>query len=193
MKRLLAATLATLCLTAEACASATPTPVALRAATAIAASPTEYVPTPVPVTPTSTGCTYSSGTKDMPELTRQLNAELQNITMDVSGLAYAYGEYCVYGDGRRTFSALETDFRIGVKTKVIQDEGTLGNWIYKVMTVVLALPADQLQGSQAGRVDFDFKEPDPAELFITVPIDKYRNEADGLRGAELLRLFYNHP
>ncbi len=197
MKRLLPAAVVTFCLAAQACTSstptATPTPLALLAATVAVASPTEYIPTLIPVTPTSAGCTLVSGTQDMPELTRQLNAKLQNTSLDASGLAYAFGQYCVYGDGHQTFSALETDFRIGVKTKVIQDEGTLGDWIYKVMTIVLALPADQLQGPQSGRVDFDFKEPDPAELFVTVPIDKYRSEADGLHGAELLHLFYNKP
>jgi hypothetical protein len=61
------------------------------------------------------------------------------------------------------------------------------------MQVVLGLPASELEGPQPGRVDFDFKQPDPAELFVTVPIDKYRNEARSLRGADLFRYFYTHP
>ncbi len=193
MKRLLAALILLICLTAEACNSVTPTPLALSPATITPLVPTEYVPTPFPVTPTYAGCAYVSGSQDIPELSRQLNASLQEISTDVTGLAYAYGENCVYGDGHSTFSAMETDFRIGVKVKTLRDEGNLGNWISKVMTIVLALPADQLQGPRSGRVDFDFRVPDPANLFVTVPIDKYRSQADNLHGADLLHLFLNNP
>jgi hypothetical protein len=130
------------------------------------------------------------GSKELPELSRRLNAELQKISLDVSGLAYAYGENCVYADGHSTFSAMETDFRIGVKVKTIRDEGALGDWIAKVMPVVLDLPPEQLVGPNSGRVDFSFEQPDPASLFVTVPIEKYLREADDLRGLALLRLFY---
>ena len=130
---------------------------------------------------------------DMPELSRKLNAELQDISMNLSGLAYAYGEDCVYADGHSTFSALETDFRVGVKVRALSDQEALGNWIRKVMDVILEIPAADLKGPRAGRVDFDFKQPDPAELFVTVPIEQYRREADDLKGAALLRLFYKTP
>ena len=152
--------------------------------------PTEFVPTPLPVTPTYEGCAYTWGSQDLPDLSRKLNASLQEISPDLTGLAYAYGEDCIYGDGHSTFSAMETDFRIGVRIKNIHDENALGDIIYKVMPVILAIPRDELAGPQSGRVDFDFKQPDPAELFVTVPIDKFRAEADDLRGAELLHLFY---
>ncbi|MGE5073607.1 MAG: hypothetical protein ACM3MF_09285 [Anaerolineae bacterium] len=152
--------------------------------------PTEFVPTPLPVTPTYEGCAFVWASHDLPVLSRELNASLQKISPDLTGMAYAYGEDCVYGDGHSTFSAMETDFRIGVRIKNIRDENALGDYIYKVMQVILAIPQDELVGPQSGRVDFDFKQPDPAELFVTVPIDKYRREADDLRGAELLHLFY---
>ncbi len=194
MQRALAAVLAILCIASQACASAFPaTPAELTTGTVTPAAPTEFVPTAVPVTPTYEGCAYVWASQDLPDLSRQLNAELQKIGTDLTGLAYAYGENCVYGDGHATFSAMETDYRIGVKVTTLRDEGTLGEWIRKVMNIVLDLPPDQLQGPQPGRVDFDFKQPDPAELFVTVPIDKYRQEADNLRGADLLHLFYPTP
>ena len=155
--------------------------------------PTEFVPSAVPVSPTYDGCYFVWASQDLPELSRKLNAELQNISTDVTGLAYAYGENCVYGDGHQTFSAKETDFRVGIKVTAVKDEATLGVWISKVMPIVLALPEDQLQGPQQGRVDFDFKQPDPADLFVTVPIDKYLREADDLKGAALLHLFLPNP
>ncbi len=155
--------------------------------------PTEYVPTAIPLTPTFAGCAYVWGTQDMPEVSRLLNSKLQPLGKDVSGLAYAYGENCVYADGHQDFSAKETDFRIGVQVVSVRDQGTMGEWIYKVMQVILALPPDQLEGPQPGRVDFDFKQPDPAELFVTVPIDRYLREADNLHGEALFKLFYTNP
>jgi hypothetical protein len=194
MRRALVGVLVVLCIAAQACASALPaTPAQLSPSTVTPAAPTEFVPTAVPITPTFEGCAYVWASQDLPELSRRLNAELQKTSDDVTGLAYAYGENCVYGDGHATFSAMETDYRIGVKVTTVRDEGTLGEWIRKVMNIVLELPPDQLQGPQPGRVDFDFKQPDPAELFVTVPIDKYRQEADNLRGADLLHLFYPTP
>ncbi len=192
MNRLAVASLVLLSIAGQACAD-------ISASSQVLPTPptppvtAEYVPSAIPVTPTYEGCAYVWGTQDLPELSRQLNAELQNISMDLTGLAYAYGENCVYSDGRQTFSAMETDFRIGVKVKDVKDENALGEWIHKVMAVVLALPPDKMEGPNTGRVDFDFKQPDPAELFVTVPIDKYRQEADGLRGADLLHLFYSNP
>ena len=195
MKQPLAAVLLTLWFTTMACVPSMPKASQPPTSTPrpLPVTPTEYVPTPLPITPTYEGCAYAWASQDMPELSRKLNASLQNISMDVSGLAYAYGEDCVYGDGHSTFSALETDFRVGVKVSNAKDEDALGNWIAKVMTVILEIPPDQLQGPHAGRVDFDFKQPDPAEVFVTVPIDKYRLQASGLRGAALFRLFYNNP
>jgi hypothetical protein len=153
----------------------------------------EYVPTVVPATPTYEGCAYVWASKDMPQLSRNFNTELQAIGADASGMAYAYGENCVYADGHSTFGAKETDFRVGVKVTSVHDEAALGDWIRKVMQVVLAIPAAELQGPESGRVDFDFKQPDPAEIFVSVPIDKYRSEAQGLEGAQLFRYFYTGP
>jgi len=88
---------------------------------------------------------------------------------------------------------METDFRVGVKISSVRDEASLGDWIHKVMQIVMAIPPQDLAGPHSGRVDFDFKQPDPAALFVTVPIEKYRLESDDLRGAELFRLFYANP
>ena len=155
--------------------------------------PAEFVPTVVPSTPTFEGCAYVWASQQLPELSRLLNASLQQTSADVTGLAYAYGENCVYADGHETFSAMETDYRIGVKVKDVHDEAALGDWIAKVMLIVDALPAAETRGPQPGRVDFDFKQPDPAELFVSVPIEKYHREAKELKGVELFRLFYTNP
>ena len=194
MNRLQAVALFGLCLVSEACAPAVPAAsVQLSPVTITPPVPTEIVPTPIPATPTFAGCTYVWGSQELPELSRLLNAQLQLTSMDASGLAYAYGQYCVYADGRETLGIVETDYRIGVKIKDVRDEYALGEWIYKVMNIVLDLPSDQVLGYQPGRVDFNFKQPDPADLFVTVPIDKYLREADDLKGADLLHLFLPNP
>lgn len=173
------------CTPAATLAPSVPTPASLPPDT-----PTEYVPTALPVTPTYEGCAYVWGSKDLPDLSRRLNAEVQKISTDASILAYAYGENCVYADGHSDFHAMETDFRVGVKVKTVRDEDALGNWIDRVMKIIVAVPRDELSGPQPGRVDFDFKQPDPAEIIVHVPIDMYLKEADDLRGAALFRLFY---
>lgn len=197
MKYALAAILLMLTLSAAACLPAIPTavrqPVTSTSTPLAPHTPTEYIPSPLPITPTYEGCAYVWASQDMPELSRKLNAQLQEISMNISGLAYAYGEDCVYADGHSTFSALETDFRVGVKVRAVSDKEALGNWIRKVMDVIVEIPPEELMGPRAGRVDFDFKQPDPAELIVTVPIDQYRREADNLKGAALLRLFENTP
>ena len=193
MKQRHVAALIALALTAYACAVAAPADPAGAATPVPPIITPEFVPTAITITPTYEGCAYVWGSQNLPELSAKLNAELQAISMDASGLAYAYGENCIYGDGHQTFSAMETDFRVGVKVTSVRDEAALGEWIYKVMQVVLAVPQSELDGPRPGRVDFDFKQPDPAELFVTVPIDKYRNEAKDLRGADLFRYFYTNP
>ena len=176
-----------------ACAIAAPGPSTPAAADMTPPIPFEFVPTAIPITPTYEGCAYVWDSKDLPELSRKFNADLQEISLDASGIAYAFGESCVYADGRHTFGAMETDFRVGVKVTSVRDEAGLGAWIYKVMQVVLGLPQGDLEGPNPGRVDFDFKQPDPAEIFVRVPIDVYRRDAQGLRGAELFRFFYTKP
>jgi hypothetical protein len=152
----------------------------------------EFVPTVVTPTPTFAGCGYVWATQNLPELSRKFNESLQTLSQRLSGLAYAFGENCVYADGHQTFSAMETDFRVGVQVNNIKNENELGDWIANVMHVVEALPAADLRGPQPGRVEFDFVQTDPNTLHLVVPIEKYRREGARLSGASLFRLFY-HP
>lgn len=145
------------------------------------------------VTPTYEGCYFVWASHDLPGLSARLNAELQSLDAAASGRAYAYGEDCVYADGHQTFSALETDFKVSVRTGNLKDENTLGNWIVKVMRVVEQLPPAELQGGQPGRVDLEFNSDASESLFLRVSIDEYRRTAKGKTGAELFRLFYTNP
>ena len=194
MKTRLLVNLVLLSVATLACALSTPSaPASPAASDGTPPIPPEFVPTAFPITPTFAGCSYVWASKDLPTLSSTFNAGLQAISMDAGGLAYAYGENCVYADGTATFSAMETDFRVGIKVKTVRDEAAMGDWIYKVMQLILGLPAGQIEGPQPGRVDFDFKQPDPAEVMVTVPIDRYKAEAQGLRGIALFQLFHTNP
>ncbi len=185
--------LAVLAVATLACAVATPPPAGTHVPGGTPAIPFEFVPTAIHATPTSDTCSFIWGSKELPELSQKFNAALQEFSLNASGLAYAFGENCVYPDGRQSFGALETDFRVRVIIKTVRDEAALGDWIMRVMQVVLALPQADLEGPQPGRVDFDFRVPDPAEIRVRVPIDVYRSDAQGLRGIELFRFFYTNP
>jgi hypothetical protein len=145
------------------------------------------------VTPTYEGCYYVWASQDMPELSQKLQDSLRLLGPNVTGGAYAFGEDCVYGDGRRTFGAMETDFRVEVKVKNLKDEQALGTWIFKVMQVIEQLPPEELPGGQPGRVEFTFAVSDTERLPVNVSIDTYRRQAEKLKGAELFRFFYNKP
>ncbi len=193
MKRLSAAFSLALAITAFGCSPVVPSIPGVGSDPATPPLTPEYMPTALPITPTYEGCAYVWASQDLPQLSREFNAELQALSPDATGLAYAYGENCVYADGHSTFSAMETDFRVGIKVSNVHDEAALGDWIQKVMQVVLAIPSSELEGPKPGRVDFDFKQPDPAEVFVSVPIEKYKTQAQSLQGAELFRYFYSGP
>src|SRR5574341_226341 len=144
-------------------------------------------------TPTYEGCYYVWASQDLPELSKKVLDALQAMDKNVTGSAYAYGENCVYADGHATFGAMETDFSIKVKVKDLKDEKALGDWIARVMKIILQLPRQELPGPQRGRVDFTFSKSDSEQLHLTVSIDRYEREAVRLTGAELFKYFYKNP
>ena len=55
-------------------------------------------------------CGYQWAYEDMPELSKQLQEEITTLAAEARAWATAFGEDCVYADGRREFGAIETDF-----------------------------------------------------------------------------------
>ena len=139
------------------------------------------------------GCYYVPSTQELPRLSERLLANLQTPEVVTAASAYAYGEDCVAADGTRTFSAMETDYRTKFLVGSLQDEESLGNWVAKVMIAVEALPADEVQGPQPGRVEFEFSTAQGESLRFNVQVSRYRTEGAGYRGARLFRLFYKPP
>ncbi len=192
MKLRFITTLILLSLTLFACASA-------GSVTPVASGPTQIVepasttPTPVLTTPAYEGCAYMWASHDLPDLSQKVAAGLQAVDPNLTGSAYAYGEDCVYADGHSTFSAMETDYRVKVSVTDLQDEKSLGDWIFKVMDVITKLPAGETAGPQPGRVEFQFSKSESETLNLNVSIAKYKSQAAGLTGAELFKLFNNNP
>jgi hypothetical protein len=151
-------------------------------------------PAAATVTSSAAGtCFYVWASHDLPELSQKLQGALQAANATMSGSASAYGEDCVYADGHRDFSAMETDFRIRMKVVDFKDEETLGNGIARTMSVIDTWPTADLAGGRAGRVDFSFYTADSQELRVTVDVGKYHGVAGGIGGAQLFRLFYVSP
>jgi hypothetical protein len=181
-----------LSLTLFACAS-------VSSVTPVTSGPTQIVepgsttPAPVITTPAYEGCAFMWASHDLPDLSQKVGSAFKVIDPNLTGSAYAYGEDCVYADGHSTFSTMETDFRVKVSVNDLQDEKSLGDWIFNVMVVITKLPAGEIPGPQPGRVEFQFSKSESETLNLSVSIAKFKSQAAGLTGAELFKLFNNNP
>ncbi|HEY2980136.1 MAG TPA: hypothetical protein VGJ22_03060 [Anaerolineales bacterium] len=144
--------------------------------------------------PTFAGCGYVWASKDLPEITQQADEVVKQANPVASARADAFGENCVYGDGRADFGAMETDFHVSVPVNDLKDERALGDQIAALMIALLErFPSGSLPGGQDGLVEFRFEQSDTEYVIVRVPIQKYRSEATGIRGAELFRMFSQDP
>jgi len=141
----------------------------------------------------SQGCRYQWAYKDIPEINEPLDEAIKAIDPDAKAWATAFGEDCVYADGHATFSAMETDFYIHLTVGDLSDFESFGNWILQAMHVVEGLPDNLIAGSKPGFVEFWFIKSAGEHIIVRVPIQKYRDEANGKSGEELFRLFYTNP
>ena len=180
-----------------ACASANLTTPDTSGSTQIVETPsTSFVVSPTTsteITSTSENCAYVWASQELPDLSKKVYDVLQIVDNNITGNAYAYGENCVYADGHSTFGAKETDFRVKVIVPDLKDEKELGDWIGRVMEVIIKLPADEIPGPQPGRVEFNFSKSESENKFLSVSIAKYQKQAAGISGIELFRLFSNNP
>lgn len=138
-------------------------------------------------------CAFVWATRDLPDLSERLAKELRALGPAATGSAYAYGEDCVAADGTRTFSAMETDFQIQVAVRDLSDKEGLGNWIAKVMAVILGLPPSDLQGPRAGTTDFEFRTPNSDSRRLTVNMEEFKSKSSGLTGVRLFEMLDSAP
>jgi hypothetical protein len=150
------------------------------------AQPPNITDTPAPF---EGPCSYVWAYHDAPELTKKLDTTVRAINPAASARAELYGEDCVYADGRLTFGAMETDFRVRLPADDLTNEEALGNWMAQVMPIIVQIPREEIQGN-FGFVEFWFEKNDAEHLIVRVPIQKYMDEAQGKTGERLFRLFY---
>ena len=132
----------------------------------------------------SQGCAYQWAYQDLPELSGQFLAMLQQVQPEAQGNAYAFGENCIREDGSATFLPMETDFNIILPVGDLSDEADLGDWIVKVMQLIENLPPDQIIGPQPGRVSIVFQSSGQ-EKTVNFYIDQYRALEAGVSSQEI--------
>lgn len=148
--------------------------------------------TPFPAPETSTlppasdaqQCSYMWATQNLTDLTLDLQAALTDLQPEAQGYAYAFGEDCIYQDGHKTFSAMETDFNITVQVVDLTDENTLGEWIMKTMNMIGDLPAEKIVGPRPGKVTMIFTTGTD-QKFFDFYIDKFQALDPGMAGWEI--------
>ncbi|HAV78520.1 MAG TPA: hypothetical protein DCX53_14320 [Anaerolineae bacterium] len=143
--------------------------------------------------PTSDTCAFIWAHPLLEELTILFEAEIKKVEPQATAHASSFGEDCVYADGRRVFFGIETDFYLDLPVANLTDFDSFGDWIAQTMPIVESMPPDMLEGSQTGFVEYKFAVNATEFLTVRVPIQQYRDIADGKTGEELFRLFYTEP
>jgi len=136
------------------------------------------------VPPASEGCGYMWATQNLTDLTLVLQAAIKNLQPDAESYAFAFGEDCIYQDGHKTFSAMETDFNVTMPATDLTDENALGEWIVRVMEVIGDLPAEKIVGPRPGRVTIIFMSGTD-QKFVQFYIDKYQALDPNMNGWEI--------
>ena len=148
---------------------------------------TETVSAPPTITPTSTtygGCSYQWAYQDLPELSTEFQQAIQGLQIEAKANAYGFGEDCVHADESRTFIAMETDFNITLQVTDLTNESDLGDWIIKVMQIILNIAKEMIVGPRPGRVSINFQtgaQNQPISFYI----DQYQSLPTGLSNTEI--------
>ena len=147
-----------------------------------------------PITQNSTEqCAFSWANSPLEELSVLLDGEVKSLNPTSSARASAFGENCIYSDGRKIFHAIETDFHINLPVTDLSNFESFGNWISQTMPLVNALPPDMVEGPQSGFVEYSFTKNENEHLIVRVPIQGYADAANGKTGESLFSTFYKAP
>jgi hypothetical protein len=153
---------------------------------------TIFVTETATVTPAYEGCGFIWAHHDDPELTKTVDTAIRALDPSSSATATLFGEDCVFADGHSTFSVMSTDFAVRSSFDNFNNEEAFGNWMKQVMDVILQIPQEDIQGAMPGRVEFLSIKGEVANFIVRVPIQQYRDEAQGKSGTELFQFFHNN-
>ena len=129
-------------------------------------------------------CAYQWAQEDLPELSNEFQQAIQALQPAAQASAFAFGEDCVYADGRAVFSAMETDFNVTLQVGDLSNEADLGEWIVNVMQVIENIPPEKIAGSRPGRVSMNF-QTGSEQKFVNFYVDKYQALPSDLSNAEI--------
>jgi hypothetical protein len=140
--------------------------------------------------PLSDTCAFVWANPLLEELTAIFDTEVKKLNFEASAHASAFGEDCVYPNGKIVFFAMETDFYIILPVSDLTDFVSFGNWIAKTMPVVNSLPKDMIEGPNSGFVEYTFENSENDILIVRIPINEYKEKVNGITGEDLFLLFY---
>ena len=81
---------------------------------------------------------------------------------------------------------METDFNITLQIADLTNESDLGEWIVKVMRVIVAIPPDQIVGPRPGRVSLVFQAGSEQKA-VNFYINQFEELPQGLSNAEIFQ------
>jgi hypothetical protein len=132
------------------------------------------LPTITGTPPTRAPCTFNWATQDLPELTAEVQAAmddagLENVTVSAS----AYGENCYYNDTNEVqyFAAMQTDFRVTAQVEDIEDGDALGDLTLAIVTVLNAYPPGEAPGPMPGQITILY-EQGARETRLTIRVEQ---------------------
>ncbi len=135
------------------------------------------------------GCGYMWAYHEDPEFSQKINDAVQALNPLASAKVQLFGEDCIYADGRSTFGVMETDFYIFLPVSDSTTEEYFGNWMKQVMTIIISVPKEEVQGRK-GFTEFSFIKNENEYITIRVDTNVYLNDPSEISDAEFFQKFY---
>jgi hypothetical protein len=139
-------------------------------------------------------CYYTWASRDLPEVSRQVQAAVREIHPQAEAGATAFGEDCVSPNGKAEFAAMQTDFSITLQVPDLKDEGRLGALLRKVLKMLVErFPAGSTPGPQPGRVTFRLRAGEQETLIVIPSLAEYQELEKNMSDAGLYRVLSQKP
>lgn len=132
-------------------------------------------------------CAYTWAYHDLPEISSEFSGDVKNVIQDAEAHATAYGEDCLYEDGRVAFTVMETDFYVLIPVGDLADDRELGNFVENTLTIVNKFSPLKVPGPKEGFVEITFRNGENIRVLrVPIPLGK-TILLQGLHGEELIQ------
>lgn len=132
-------------------------------------------------------CAYTWAYHDLPEISSELQQEVEKVIQNTESHATACGEDCLHANGSTSFTAMETDFYIVIFTGDLMDDQELGNLVENILIIVNKFVTTNIPGPKEGFVEITFRNEEEAHI-IRVPIQLGKKILlERIHGADLIR------